>query len=219
MKRILTLLCLALAFVSCKKEEKERNLNESDILGVWFCTEWHSDFIPVDPHMSIVVTPDHKLGLHFKNDAVHTYTWSFNGGQLAVSGDPDEIEALEVIVNELEGKHMKWTFVYPGNREEAKCAFINLSRTLPGEWAFDSEGMGHYDISIDKSGTSIWTREEQTPMEVNWEMDFDDKAPVPYIRVQGVNVDLADKFTVTSVADNRIELLSEGDVTVVLQRK
>ena len=113
---------------------------------------------------------------------------------------------------------MKWTIVYP-TEAKAFCTFFNLSRILPGEWTFDSEGMGHYDISIDKSGTSIWTREEQTPMEVNWEMDFDDKAPVPYIRVEGVNVDLADKFTVVSVADNRIELLSAGDVTVVLQRK
>lgn len=217
MKRILTLLCLALALVSCKKEDKERNLNESDFLGVWFCTEWSSETIVGDSRVSILVTQDHKLDLRFPNEPVRTLNWALNGNQLKIDrGESPFVPAI--IVNEFDGKHMKWTIVYP-TEAKAFCTFFNLSRILPGEWAFDSEGMGHYDISIDKSGTSIWTREEQTPMEVNWEILFVTNDPIPHIRILGVNVDLTDTFTVVSVADNRIELLSAGDVTVVLQRK
>lgn len=217
MKRILTLLCLALALVSCKKEDKERNLNESDILGVWFCTEWHSEGIDGDSRVSIVVTQDHKMDLRFPNEPIRTRNWALNGNQLEIDREESPV-APAIIVNEIDGKHMKWTIVYP-NEEKAFCTFFNLSRILPGEWTFDSEGMGSYDMSIDASGTSSWTREGETPMEVNWEILFVTNDPIPHIRILGVNVDLTDTFTVVSVADNRIELLSAGDVTVVLQRK
>ena len=214
MKRILVLLALALALVGCKKDKY--NFKEADLVGVWFCTEW----VAVDgtsssnPDISFEVNPDHTSVFRTYSTIPRHMTWAVNGNKLVFSEDA---EIKEVTLKQLDKKHLVWIKHDDSGQEQS--SFINLSNLLPGRWKSASLSFGQPDITMDASGTSTWVKGDAEPEIIKWSLVFGETFAYPCIKWEGVNVDFADLFKVTSVTDDKIIMRSSNTSLVTFTRE
>lgn len=215
MKRIFILAAVALAFVGCKKDKF--NFKEADLVGVWVCTEWVTiEGTPSsNPDISFEVNPDHTSVFRAFSAIPRPLTWAIDGNKLVVSGDTD---IKEITFKHLDKKHFSWIIKHDDGGQE-QGSFINLSSLLPGKWKSESVALGNADITIDAAGTSTWIKGDAEPEIIKWSLVFGETSAYPFIKWEGVNVDFADRFKVTSVTDNLISMYTSSSFLVTFTRE
>ena len=214
MKRILTLLFLALAIAGCKKEKAQQNTPEQEpsvpiiadnLIGYWACESMTSTTNDVYefPALSIHFLSDYGFRMIMAS-VVYDYYWSLIGDKLILLKDS---EPHETRINSLDLKHMDWTTTN-GNR----CRLTNMTNILPGKWKCEKSGHATYFIDIDSSGSSIWLEEGATEtMIITWDMG---------ISTQGRIVIMFDNvlYTLSKFTDDSLDLLDSSNAHVSFTR-
>ena len=230
MKRIFTILCLALVIGACDKNKDKENapfkINPYNLVGVWACTE----HIALDGQNSPYVAEHTALIISINSI---TYQAPYFGGgtwEAGIQVEGDKIQASDddgnkmlFEVKSLDGKHMTW-HQYPDENETeyAKESFINVTRILPGKWKIQYPD-GYTIATIDAKGSFVEEYETPEPfsMECEWLLDISNGQVILHIdEIAKDYVLWSTKFTLLKITDDRIEAKQSGtNADIVLLRQ
>ena len=202
MKRILSILALALVLASCGKNDFHigKTFNENDLLGIWALTTYVTDDYSVYQDMPVATefTADHKGVQRAFND-IDEFCWSLSGNSLSLAwtnGNPAaDFELLEM------GKERMSYLSYWGSPVPYHEYYVNISRLLPGTWKVVMPGFADYIVNIDSSGNSTWQNVEGgSLMSVDWSLKTSNETPYAIIQLDGVNVSFDDTYHILSAS-------------------
>ena len=192
MKRLFFFLSVALALVSCNKDNGSSGSNgnndspdtgfsESDLLGVWATMEVayaESQVLDTDATITLEFKSDHKLDFRSNNN-LSKCEWTLDGDRLEITGETNQ----SFLVKELDDIHAA-LFINIGQVNERCLILTKVSRILPGVWKGLQLGFDDYSINIDASGSSAWTRNGVVDS-FDWVLDFDEGKHQVFISFTG----------------------------------
>ncbi len=225
MKRIFSILCLALVLFSACKKDKEKGAKFSidDLMGLWACTEHFGMDGNESPYTAQNTSFQCNVNelIHFApyyGDGSWTYkNLKFDGDKLIL--DEGEEWEMKLQIIKLDGKHLTWHQLYED--DIVKESYLNIPKILPGTWKF-SWLNAWYIVTIDESGASVW-KKNGTADAGSYDMNviiLEDKIAIAFGDYNSSNPSgWYDILTLTSVSEDRLEATNKDNGPVIIERQ